>query len=128
MASFSAPRILTFVADASVTKGKAVKISSTDKKLVTVCSANTDKAVGIVQSAPLASADLVEVAVPGGGALALLGESVSRGNYLVAHTDGTLVMANTAGDHIIAMAMQDGVSGDLIGVEVIAGHAAVAES
>lgn len=128
MASFSQPRILTFQADASITKGKAVKISSTDKKLVTVCSATTDESVGIVQSAPTASADLVEVAIQGGGALALLGGSVTHGQFLVATTDGSLIKASASADKIIARAMQDGSSGDLIGVEVVYAFAVAAES
>jgi hypothetical protein len=118
MSSTSTPRIQVYKADAAIAKGKAVKIGS-DREHVAVCSANTDKAIGILQSASTAAEDLVEVALQGGGAKALIGETISAGAYLVAHTDGTLVKPNAAGDHVCAMAMEDAVANDLAAVEVV---------
>jgi hypothetical protein len=117
MASTLEPVIQTLLADAAISKGMAVKFG-TDFKHVAKGAANTDRCIGIAQSAPTAAEDAVEVAFPGGGAKGLLGESVSAGNDLCAHTDGTLVKVNASGDAIIARAMQGGSSGDLIDVLV----------
>jgi hypothetical protein len=70
MSSFNSPRIVTFLADAAIAKGKAVKIG-TDAKHVAVGAANTDKCIGIAQSASTAAEDPIEVALQGGGALGL---------------------------------------------------------
>ena len=79
------------------------------------------------RNAASSSLEGAEVALQGGGAKGLLGESVSAGDYLVSHTDGSLVKANAEGDHVVAMAMQDGASGDLTAVEVVlfTAHAAL---
>ena len=125
MASSLKPEIVVLLASAAVAKGKAMKIGTDDNHVV-VGAANTDKVLGIVQNAPTAAEELAELAVAG-GAKALLGESVVAGNFLVSHTDGTLVKANASGDILIAQAMEGGSSGDLIDVVVIHGHAAAAE-
>jgi len=126
MASTKAPEILTFFADAAIAKGKAVKIGS-DSKHVALGVLNTDRCCGLAQSASAAAEELIEVALPGGGAKALLGETVAAGDDLVSHTDGTLVKPNAAGDEIIARAMDSGVSGDLIDVIVVVSSASAAQ-
>lgn len=127
MSSHSEPRIYTFKNTAAIAKGKAVKISGAAGDTVVVGAANTDKCIGIIQNAASSSLEGAEVALQGGGAKALLGESVSAGDYLVSHTDGSLVKANAEGDHVVAVAMQDGASGDLIAVEItlFTAHAAL---
>jgi hypothetical protein len=128
MSATSRPRIYTFKADASIDRGRAVKLNSSDGQHVAVCTATTDLAVGISQGSTTASGDFMEVAIQGGGAKALLGGTVSKGNLLVATTDGSLIKASASGDQLIAEAMQDGVSGDIIAVEVIRGQATAAQS
>lgn len=118
MASSRAPIIETFLADAAISKGMAVKFG-TDYKHVAKSSANTNHHIGIAQSAPTAAEDAVEVAMPGGGAKGLLSETVSAGDFLTGHTDGSLRKPDGAGDVCIAIAKQDGVSGDLIDVDVM---------
>lgn len=117
MASHSEPRIETFKADAALAKGKAVKFGS-DNEHVAVGAANSDLCFGLVQSVSLAAEDVVEVAISGGGAKGLLGETVLAGQPLVSHTDGSLVLPNALGDKIVAWAMEGGLAGDLVGVEV----------
>lgn len=117
MASSKAPQILTYLADAAIAKGKAVKIGS-DKEHVALGAANTDRCMGIAQLAVTAAEDAVEVALPGGGAKALLGEAVSAGDDLVSAADGRLEKPNAEGDQILARAMQDGSENDLIEVLV----------
>lgn len=126
MSANFAPNCLTFLADAAISKGMAVKLGS-DREHVLKGAANTNKCIGIALNATTAAEDAVEVALPGAGAKGLLGETVSAGDSLVCHTDGTLVKPNTIGDILIAVAMEDGVAGDIIGVHVIRGHAAVAD-
>lgn len=126
MASSSQPRIVAILAGAAIAKGKAVKKGADDSHVI-AGTANTSRCIGIAQNAPTAAEDACEVAIPGGGAKGLLGETVAMGDLLVSHTDGTLVKANASGDHIIAMAMRDGVANDLIDVEVLIGQAAAAE-
>lgn len=117
MASSLAPKIQAWKVDAAIAKGKAVKIGSDDKH-VAVGAANTDACIGIIQNAPDTAEDTAEVAVSGGGGKGLLGESVAAGQPLCSDTDGSLVKPNALGDYVIAHAMQAGVSGDLIDVNI----------
>jgi hypothetical protein len=117
MAVSSNPNIVSYLCDAAIAKGKAVKIG-TDRSHVAVGAANTDKVIGILQTATTAAEETAEVAIAGGGAKALLGEGVTAGAYLVSHTNGTLVLANAAGDHVVAVAMEAGDASDLIEVFV----------
>ncbi len=127
MGSISQPRTEIFKVGASINKGQAVKKGSTDRYVVP-CAANTDLAIGIAKAdAVLNTDELIEVAIPGGGALALAGESISMGECLVPKSDGSLEKANALGDTHIAKAMEDAVAGDLFWVEVIAGHAVAAD-
>lgn len=124
MASHSQPRILSFKASGAIALGQAVKLVSADKETVEACSANTDAAIGIAQGdieAVDATAGIrIEVALPGGGAKAKAGEAITAGKFLVPAADGELEQTNASGDRVIAMAMEDGVEGDVIAVEVMA--------
>lgn len=121
MASFTAPRIYTYKATAAVAKGKAVKIGAS-RDTVAVASATTDRCIGLVQNGDVTAAgDNVEVAIQGGGGLGLLAGTVAAGNDLTANASGALIKVATTGDEIIARAMEAGVSGDLISVEVLNG-------
>lgn len=119
MSSTSAPRFLTFIAGGAIPLGVPVKAGA-DKEHVVVCTAASDKSIGIAQSVAAASGDTVEVALPGGGAKALSQGAISMGDILVPSTAG--VVASTAnGERHCAMAMEDAVSGDLFAVEVVVG-------
>lgn len=126
MSSTSTPKIYSFKVDGSIAKGKAVAMGS-DKNHVVVGSLNTQRCIGIAQVEATAAERFIEVALPGGGAKALIGETVVAGNDLVSGTDGRLVLPNAAGDEIIARAMEDGVVNDLIAVEVIISSASAAQ-
>lgn len=120
MASSSEQKVLTFKAAAAIALGKVVKAGA-DREHVAVCSAATDKSVGILQNAPDAAEAASEVALPGGGGKALLGGTVSFGDLLAPDSAGALVATTTPGDRYIAVAMEDGVVNQIIGVEVVAG-------
>ena len=126
MASTTEPRIYTFLSDGAIAKGKAVKMG-TDKAHVAIGAANTNRCVGLIQNDVTAAEQHAEVALQGGGAKGLLGETVAAGDDLVSHTDGTLVKPNAAGDAIVARAMEAGVVNQLIAVEVYYGSAHAAQ-
>ena len=127
MASHSEPRIYLFKNTAAIAKGKAVKISGAAGDTVVVGAANTDKCIGIIQNDATSALEGAEVALQGGGAKALIAETVSAGNQLCAATDGRLEKVNASGDWYICTALQDGVAGDLIAVEVQCGFALAAQ-
>ena len=117
MSSTFQQNVYTFKADGVIPKGSAVKAGS-DNDHVAIGAANTNRCLGIAQSASTAAEDAIEVAVPGGGAKALLGETVAAGDDLCSHTDGSLVKVNLEGDQILARALEGGDAGELISVHV----------
>lgn len=120
MSSTLRPQVISFKAAAAIAKGKAVKKGSADTH-VAVCSAASDKSIGILQEATTAAEDVAEVAVAGGGGKALLGGTVAMGDMLVPDSDGALVASTSNAEKHIAQAMQDGVSGDIIAVLIVPG-------
>lgn len=121
MASHSDPRVLSFKAgaDLSAKQHRFVKFGSTDE-LVVSASGAAEVVMGILGNAP-ASGEIAEVYLPGGGAKLKLAGTVARGAYIATNATGEGVAA-VAGEKYGAMAMESGVSGDVIGVEVILGE------
>jgi len=115
--SFPQPKVVTYKAGAAISRGMAVKYGA-DKEHVVKAAANTDRCFGIALNDAASAEDLVEVALPGGGAYALLSENVGAGKDLCAHTDGSLAIVNAEGDQIVARALEDGSSGALVPVLV----------
>lgn len=133
MSSTSCPKLYAFKAGAAIAKGKAVKKGADDQHVI-AGAANTDNVIGIanmavtnLDSQGAAIEETIEIALPGGGAKALAGETISMGDKLVSGTDGKLVKTNAAGDKIIAIAMQDAVLDDLFSVEVVVAIATAAD-
>ena len=89
MSAISEAKVLTFKAGGVIVKGHAVKIGA-DNKHVIECTAKTDKHIGIALNDASAAEDNVEVALPGGGAKAKAGGSISAGDLLAPTTDTTL--------------------------------------
>lgn len=125
--SYPQPKVVSYLAGAAIPRGSAVKIGA-DKKHVICGSANTSPCIGIALNAATAAEDTVEVALPGGGAMALLNETVSAGNDLVSHTDGKLALPNAEGDQLVARALEGGASGELVPVLVYLGTAHASQS
>lgn len=116
MSSHSEPRILGFKAetDLSAKQFHAVKFDSSDKLIE---AAAATQGFGILMSvSPLGSA--AEVAINGGGAKAKLAGNVTRGASITANSAGAFLTA-TAGQRATAVAMESGVTGDVIAVEVV---------
>lgn len=120
MASMFTPNVLTFKCDSAISKGMCLK-PGTDKDHVVKSAAATSKNYGIALNDTTTAEDKVEVAVPGGGAKALLGGTAAVGDLLTSDSSGYLVVTTTPGDRYIAVCMEDGVVGDLVGVMVQAG-------
>lgn len=112
---------LTFKADAAISKGMAVKAGS-DRNHVAKATAATQKIIGLAMNDAATAEDKVEVALPGGGAKGLCGDTVSFGDLLTADSAGKLVATTTANDKVVAQALEDGVVGDLIAVSVTMGN------
>lgn len=129
MSSSSERRIQSYLADGAIAYGKGVKIGSDRQHVAVVSTGRTDKSIGICQSSSVsASGDQVEVALNGGGAKALLGGTVVAGDELGLDNSGQLVKVATANDRRVAIAMEDGVSGDIIAVEVCLGKSPEAQA
>jgi hypothetical protein len=120
MASHATPRIDGFLAegDLSAKQFFFVVFGATDDAVV---SAGAGVApIGILQNAPTAGKP-AEVAKAGGGAKLKLSGTVTRGDFVKSDTTGT-GLAATNGDKYGAQAMQSGVTGDVIAVEVVIGE------
>ena len=121
MSSILQPQILIFKADAAIAKGKAVKTGAGGDDYIQVCSAATDKSIGITQNAGAAAGDMIEVAVYG-GASALVGGTVAVGDLLTSDSSGLLVATTSANDKIIAKAMAGGVVNDIVSTIIVHGN------
>lgn len=115
MSSVLYRRIHTFIAGGAIAKGQAVKLSSGQ---VVVCSAATDRAIGLAQIAA-ASGEPCEVALQGGGAYAKAAGTIAEGNLLGFDASGELVKVANASDIVIAQAMEAAVDNDIFSVQVI---------
>ena len=111
--------IKSFTAGANFTDklGYAVMTSGTSGT-VSLATANAD-CMGILAN-DAESGYQVPVALCGEVTKAKLGGSVSQGDPLKATTGGSLIEAGgTSDDNVIAVALEDGSSGDLIDVNVV---------
>lgn len=118
MASIVKPLVVTLEADAAIRKGIPVKFGTSSKRVAEVA-ATTDLSIGIAQNAAVNVGDLVEVALPGGGAKALANAAISKGNILGHNANGAVQKLASASDKIVAQAFDDAVAGDLVSVLVL---------
>ena len=117
MSAMVKPLIATFEAGAAIAKGQAVKFSGNNKTVIK-CSAATDSVIGIAQNVASSAGDLVEVALPGGGAKALAKATIALGDRLGVNADASLQKLATQGDSEFAIAMDSAVAGDIFAVMV----------
>lgn len=130
MASNSAPRIRSYRTSGVVPAYSFVKFDSgSADKDPTVVVCESGRSLGIGQnSASAASGDTIEVALPGGGAKLKLGGTVPLMQSIKPTTAGVGIVTASDADYIGAMAVEKGVSGDIIGVEVVHGQKASADA
>ncbi|MCH8029074.1 MAG: DUF2190 family protein [Candidatus Dadabacteria bacterium] len=103
------------LAGAAVNELRIVKLGADDDHVIQAA-ANSDQLIGIAQHTASSAEDEVRVMMTGISRLKL-GGTVTRGDYLTSDANGQgLAAAPTAGvnNTIIGMAMQSGVSGDII--------------
>lgn len=127
MSVMVAPKIATFEASAAIAKGKAVKVDSTGK-IVTACSATTDKGIGVAQNAAVVAGDLVEVALGGGGAKALAKATINAGDILGINADGSIQKVASASDRVIGHALEDAAAADVFQMYVAVSQAVGTQS
>lgn len=118
MSASSQPRIKALRGSGVIPAYSFVKFH-TDKETVITCGAN-ERAIGIAQnSAASVDGDIIEVAFPGGGAKLKVAETVALGKMLTSTAGALGEVADAAGEWVAAVAYEDGVVNDIIGVEVV---------
>jgi hypothetical protein len=108
----------TLLAAAAIGANLIVKFTATDT--VGAAAASTDKLVGVSDLGADAAGDRVDVILDG-IALVKAGGTVAAGDLVTANASGQAVATTTAADRYIGVAMDAGVSGDLIGVRLAPG-------
>jgi hypothetical protein len=104
---------VSLLAAADYTTKQFLAVKQSSSGIATVCSTAGERAIGILQDAPLAgAAGLVAVS---GISRAYIGGTVAADADLAVATTGRLVAATT-GDYVVGRAMSSGVSGDIIPV------------
>lgn len=118
MSVSSKPRLRNFQSEGVIRPYRAVKWGTADGEMLE-CDAN-QKGMGIYQGEEtLAAGDFGEIAIQGGGGLLEVSETVAKGKFLTPTADGIGEVVDAAGEFYNAIAQESGVSGDIIGVEVI---------
>ena len=125
MASSLKPNIRTYVANGTIPPLSFVKFDTSSpatSKQPRVVSCTSGAADGIAQNetaAKFSLGDEVEVAFPGGWPKNTIGVTVNTSNSIKPTTAGVGIVTNAAGDHVGATAVEGGVTGDVIGVNVV---------
>jgi hypothetical protein len=96
-------------------------VAKYDTSGVNVCSAITDQAVGIITKGGDATELKSDVAIFG-EALAKLGGTVTAGQMVTPHTDGTVVVSAGSGCTEFGIALESGVVGDFVRIFILGGH------
>ena len=104
-AALTAPAMKAFALNAS---GKVILPAASGDFAVGIALANTDD---------VAAGGGIDLQVKD-GCLGIAGETVKRGDLLMAHTDGTLKKA-TAGKNVLAIALTDAASGKPVEVYIM---------
>ncbi len=117
----SSPMMDTFKAvDADLVNKQFRAVKLTADRTVDFSTAATDLSIGILQNKP-AAAGRDAVVTMRGPSKAVLGGTVSAGQFLVPNSDGDLVavtLGATSSNVAVARAMVDGADNDVIDVDV----------
>lgn len=126
MASSFQPNVRTYKAGGVIAANRFVKYGA-DKNHVVQCGAG-DHAIGISLGAATAAENEIEIGLPGGGAKLDIAGTVGLGKKLKSDSNGKGIYVTTAADWVGALSVEDGVSGDTIGVHVVVFETSGAES
>lgn len=117
MSASSKPRSVTLKASGAITNNTFVKFGAT-KDLVAQCGLN-ERAIGVFNGeGNAADADFVEIMLPGSGARLKVAETIALGKMLTSTAAGLGEVADAASEWVGAIAYEDGVANDVIGVEL----------
>lgn len=124
MASNIKQNMRTYKASGAIPPYSFIKFDTSTSPFTTkvpgIQTCTSGAADGISQNDVAAAAgDEVEVAFPGGGGKLTIGGTISAGNSIKPTTAGVGIATTTAGDHASASAVEGGVTGDIIGVNVV---------
>lgn len=119
MASHSKPEMMTFkaAADLSARQFSFVKFGSNDNEVV-LANVAGEKAIGVLMNAPGLN-ELAEVALFGGGAKVKISGTVARGGEVSVTVTTGQGKAAVATEYVSAIAMESGVAGDVIPVQLL---------
>jgi len=109
----------TYYAGAAIAASRIVKGGADETKVV-VGAAATDKLIGIGDSLGSASGETLDVIIDG-IALVKAGGTIAVGDIITSDGTGQALATTTAGNRYIGIAIDPGVSGDLIGVRIAPG-------
>lgn len=110
-------RIETYKAEGNLSSDQYKFVKRGTKDGTVVLAGANDKTVGILQNEPEDGLP-AEVAMPAGGALLKISETVARGKQLTPTALGLGEVVDMAGENVGAIADVSGVANDVIGVEV----------
>ena len=118
MSTISEPRMKTFLSKGVIRPFRYVKWGTNEGEILE--SDLNEKSVGVYQgSTTLASGEFADVALPGGGALLQVSETVTKGKLLTSTADGEGEVVDAAGEFYGAAAYQAGAANDVIYVELL---------
>lgn len=109
----------TYFCGAAVAANRIVKVGADDTKVV-VGAAATDKIFGVSDNIGGASGESIDVILDG-IALVKAGGTIAFGDLVTSDGTGQGIATTTAGNRWIGVAMEGGVSGDLVGVRIAPG-------
>lgn len=115
--------VRSFVAEAAISANRVVTFGATDDNVLTAA-AVTSTLIGIVEGVSPVLGERVDVVMTGIADLQI-GGSVTRGNYITVDAQGRGVAAAPAAgvnNNVIGVALQSGVSGDIIPVLISPGR------
>lgn len=117
--------ILSFKASGTIPAFSFVKFG--DNNTVTLATASTDNIIGVSDGVTYDNGEMADIYMQGANCEIVLGGTVSAGEALTVNSSGCAISA-TAGDNIGAIALNDGISGDIIKAIVTLGRTVSSES
>jgi len=109
------------------TTGQFLFVTLSDESTVAKESTKGGNSIGVLMNNP-ESAKVAEVALVGGGALVVAGESITLNKQITSNTSGQAIHPDAAGQRIMGIALASADSGDIFPVLLVAGETYAAEA
>lgn len=117
--------ILSFKVSGTIPANSFVKFG--DNNTVTLATAPTDNIIGVTDGVTYYEGEMADIYMQGANCEIVLGGTVSAGDALTVNLTGAAVTAQ-AGDNIGAIALNDGILGDIIKAIVMLGRTVAGEN